>query len=72
MLTWIFGILMLIVFGRILLFALSATWSIAKVIFALIFLPLALVALVFNGLILIAFPVLIIIGLLTVFGVFER
>ena len=72
MLTWIFCILMLIVFGRILLFALRATWSITKVIFSLIFLPLALVALVFNGLILIAFPVLIIIGLLTVFGVFER
>ena len=68
MLTWIFSILMLIVFGRILWFALSATWGITKVLFSLIFLPLVLVGLVFNGLLIIAFPVLLIVGLLTLIG----
>ena len=71
MLTWIFSILMLVVFGRILLFALGATWSIAKVVFSVIFLPLVLVALVVNGLIVIAFPVLLVIGLVTVFKMAE-
>lgn len=54
------------VFGRILLFTFRATWGIARILFSLIILPIVLLGLVFNGLMIIALPVLLIIGLLTV------
>lgn len=66
MLTFIFSILMIMVFGRILLFTFRATWGIARILFSLIILPIVLLGLVFNGLMIIALPVLLIIGLLTV------
>ena len=65
MLTLFFTIFMLVVFGKIFGFALKATWGITKIIFSIVLLPLFLVALVFMGLMWIAFPVLIIIGLIS-------
>ncbi len=65
MLTIIFYILMLVVFGKILLFSISVTWGIARIIFSVVLLPLFLVLLVFNGLLAIAFPVLAVIGLVS-------
>ena len=62
MLTVLFMIMMLVVFGKMFGFALRATWGITKIIFSIVLLPLFLVALVFMGLIWIAFPVLLIIG----------
>lgn len=67
MLTLFFTILMLVVFGKIFGFALKATWGITKIIFSIVLLPLFLVALVFMGLIWVAFPVLIVIGLISLF-----
>lgn len=63
MLTFLFTFLMLIVFGRILIFAIKATWGISKIVFSLVLLPLCLVGLVLKGLITIALPLLAIIGL---------
>ena len=67
MLTVLFMIMMLVVFGKIFGFALRATWGITKIIFSIVLLPLFLVALVFMGLIWIAFPVLLIIGIVSLF-----
>lgn len=67
MLTVIFFILMLVVFGKILWFSISATWGIARILFSVILLPLFLVLLVLKGLIVIAFPILAIIGLVSLF-----
>lgn len=67
MLTVLFMILMLVVFGKIFGFALKATWGITKIIFSIVLLPVFLIALVFMGLIWIAFPVLIVIGLISLF-----
>lgn len=63
----VFIILLFVIFGKILLFAIKATWSIAKVVCFVVLLPLILVGLVLKGLIAIAFPVLVIIGVISLF-----
>ncbi len=67
MLSLIFWILMLLVFGNILIFAIKMTWGITKVIFSLILLPVTLIFLVLGGLFSIAFPLLAVIGLISLF-----
>ena len=61
----IFFILMIVVFGKILKFALKAAWGISKIIVSVILLPLFLILLVLKGLLIIAFPVLIVVGLVS-------
>lgn len=63
MLTLLFIILLFSVFGKLLGFALRATWGMTRIIFSIIFLPLTLVGMVFIGLIHIAFPLLVVIGI---------
>ena len=67
MLGLIFWILMLAVFGNILMFAIRMTWGITKVVFSLVLLPVTLVVLVLGGLLRIAFPLLAVIGLISLF-----
>lgn len=69
MLTFIFIVLMVAIFGRLLYFAIKLTWGFTKVLFTLIFLPLILVFGLLGGLIQIAFPVLIIIGIVSLFTI---
>ena len=71
MLSFVFTILMFIVFGKLLIFAIKATWSISKIVFSLVLLPLFLVGLVLKGLILIALPLLIVVGLVVLFKVVD-
>lgn len=68
MLGLLFTILMLVVFGKIFGFALKATWGITKIIFSIVLLPIFLIALVFMGLIWIALPVLLVIGIVSLFA----
>ena len=63
MLTIIFIICMFAVFGKLVLLAVRGAWGLTKILFSLIFLPFILIGLVFSGLIFIALPVLIIIGI---------
>ncbi|WP_216696974.1 hypothetical protein [Anaerostipes faecalis] len=65
MLSILFGILMIMVFGKLLIFAVKASWGIVKILFTVAVLPLVLIGLVMGGLIYIAFPVLIIIGIIS-------
>jgi hypothetical protein len=54
--------------GKLIGFAFKFSWSMIKVAFYLVFLPFILIAMVFGGLLYIAFPILVvamIIGLLT-------
>ena len=60
----IFVILMLVVFGKILKFAIKATWGIAKIVVFLVLLPLILVGLVLSGVIVLALPILIVVGII--------
>ena len=68
MLEIIFVICMLAVFGKLLIFGIKATWGIAKILCTIILLPVFLIALVLGGLIYIAFPILIVIGLISIFA----
>lgn len=65
MLSLIFAILMLCVFGKLLKLSIKAAWGITKVLFILVFLPIVLVVMVIGGLIYIAVPILLIIGIAT-------
>ena len=67
MLTLIFLIFMFLIFGKILGFAIRAAWGISKIICTVVLLPLYLVGLVFMGLVGIAFPLLLVIGVVALF-----
>ena len=64
MLTLLFIILMFGIFGKMIGLAFRATWGITKIFFRLIFLPLVLIGLVLGGLIYIAVPVFVIVGII--------
>ena len=55
---WMFG-----VFGKLIGLAFRATWGITKIFFRLIFLPVVLIGLVLAGLMYIALPLLVVIGI---------
>ena len=65
MLTILFWILMLMTFGKILKFAIKATWGISKIIVSVVLLPIVLIALVLQGLVVLALPILVIIGVIS-------
>ncbi len=67
MLNLLFAILMIMVFGKLIGFAIRAAWGISKVIVTLVFLPLILIGLVLGGLIYLALPILFVVGLVTLF-----
>ena len=64
MLTMAFVILFFVIFGKLLKFALKATWGLTKLSLAFIILPLILLAIVVSKLILMIVPVLVFIGLI--------
>lgn len=66
MLTLLFIILLLIVFGKLLGFAIKASWGILKILFTVIFLPVLLILLVVVGLMYVALPVLLVLGVVAV------
>ena len=61
--TLLFIFLMFGVFGKLIGLAFRATWGITKIFFRLIFLPVVLIGLVMAGLMYIALPLLVIIGI---------
>ncbi|WP_028234925.1 hypothetical protein [Pseudobutyrivibrio sp. MD2005] len=61
--TLLFFVLFFIVFGKMIGFAFRATWGIFKLMTYIVFLPFILVMLVFGGLLYIAFPLLVVVGL---------
>ncbi len=63
--TILFFILFFAVFGKMIGFAFRATWSLFKVLMFIVFLPLILVGFVFGGLLYIAFPILIVVGIVS-------
>ena len=65
MLTLIFLICMFAVFGKVAVLALKGAWGLTKILFSLIFLPFIIIGLVLKGLIFIALPVLIVVGIVS-------
>ncbi|MBR1599081.1 MAG: hypothetical protein IJ661_09250 [Lachnospiraceae bacterium] len=68
MLTLLFVILMFVVFGKILMFALKAAWGISKIIVSVVLLPIILIAMALTGLLSVALVLLIGIGLVSFIG----
>ena len=71
MLNLLFAILMIMVFVKLIGFAIRAAWGISKVLVTLVFLPLILIGLVLGGLIYLALPILIVVGLVALFKGFD-
>lgn len=63
MLTLLFLICMLAVFGKLFVFGMRVSWGVIKMLVTIIFLPFTLIAMVFGGLLSIAFPLLVLIGI---------
>lgn len=61
----LFFILMLLVFGKILKFAFKAAWGISKIVVTLVLLPIFLIGLVLKGLVSIAIPILVVVGIVS-------
>lgn len=67
MLELLFAICLLGVFGKLFIFGIKAAWGISKILFTVIFLPVVLIGMVIGGLVYIAFPILLIAGIVTFF-----
>lgn len=65
MLSLLFTICMIWVFGKLLFFGIKAAWGISKFLVTIVLLPLILIVMVVGGLIYIAFPILIVVGIVT-------
>lgn len=63
--TILFTVLMLLVFGKLLLFAIKLSWGILKIFGFLIVLPIILIAVFASGLIYLAVIGLVIVGIAT-------
>ena len=62
MLTAIFAILMLLVFGELLWASVKLAWSVWKIVFSFVFFPIAMILMAVSGLIAAAIPILAIVG----------
>ena len=65
MMTLLFLIMFFGVFGKLASFAFRATWSMIKIFLFVFFLPAIVVMMVLGGLIYIALPVLVIVGIVS-------
>lgn len=63
MLTLLFLICLFGIFGKLFCFGLKAAWGISKFVLTIVFLPVVLIVMVIAGLIKIALPLLLIIGI---------
>ena len=67
MVTIVFFILMLMIFGKLLIFGIKAAWGISKFLLTVVLLPVTLIGLVIGGLFSIALPILLVIGVVSLF-----
>ncbi len=65
MLTFIALILFVAVFGRLLLFAIKLGWGIIKFVGFLVFLPAIILGLILTGIVSVAIPAMLVIGLIS-------
>ena len=67
MLELLFIVLMITIFGKMFLFGMKATWGITKILVTVVFLPLILIGLVIGGLVSLALPILLVVGVVSMF-----
>ena len=63
MLSLLFTICMIWVFGKLFLFGIRAAWGVSKFLITVVLFPLILIGMVVGGLIYLAFPILIVVGI---------
>ena len=63
MLEVLFAVLMIWIFGKILIFGVKAAWGISKFLLNVVLLPVILIVLVVVGLMYVAFPLLLAMGI---------
>ena len=63
MLTLLFVVLLLTIFGKLLIFAIKAAWGITKILLNIVLLPLIIIGMFAGGLTYLALIVLAIVGL---------
>ena len=68
MLTILFLIFLFGIFGKLFFFGIRAAWGISKFILMLVFFPVILIGMLVIGLVKLAFPLLIIFGVVAMFG----
>ena len=66
MLTLLFLILLCTTTWKLFGFALKASWGILKIVLAILFFPLAVIGLAYIGVVVVAIPLLLLVGLVTV------
>ena len=72
MLTLLFVILLIGLFGRFLFWGIRAAWSVGTFLLILVFLPVILIGMVILGFLYYVLPLLIIIGVITMVVDFSR
>lgn len=63
MLSFIFVVCMIWVVGKLLFFGIKAAWGLSKILVTVVLLPVVLIAMVVGGLIYLAFPILVVLGI---------
>jgi hypothetical protein len=63
-----FSLLMILVFGKLLIWAIRAAWSIGRIIFTIVIVPIILIAMACTGLIYLALIILMICSIVAMVG----
>ena len=68
MLTILFLIFLFGIFGKLFFFGIRAAWGICKFVLMVVFFPVILIGMLIVGLVKLAFPLLLIFGVIAMFG----
>ena len=65
MFTLLFVLFTFLIFGKLFLFAVKASWGLLKILFTILLVPFVLITLVFAGLFYVALPGLVVAGVVS-------
>ena len=68
MLTILFLIFLFGIFGKLFFFGIRAAWGISKFVLMVVFFPVILIGMLIVGLVKLAFPLLLVFGVIAMFG----
>ena len=68
----IFWVLFVLIFGKLISFAIRMAWGLLQVALILVAMPLMLLAMVMGGMLMLAFPFLAFIGLVTLISAISK
>lgn len=68
MLTILFLIFLFGIFGKLFFFGIRAAWGISKFVLMVVFFPVILIGMLIVGFVKLAFPLLLIFGVIAMFG----